>query len=265
MDDASYVKTEDPDSDHGAKRMLDTSGTSASDDSADEFNSPPPHKRPKFDNFGSPEHHSLLTPLGDFTSTSMDKAKSLPPPDQSGASESTPSTSSSAAQGESKQIETDEAKGPDEDHKLSEENVDGTGEEDKPRMRLERSLSAAEEAKQKQQIEEEMRQKKQILVDSLSEEQLNRYEVYRRASFPKAAVKRYMQSITGCSASHNVVIAMSGIAKVYVGEIVEEALDILERWGDTGPLQPKHIREAVRKLKAQDKMTSSKLRKPLFS
>ncbi len=193
MDDALYIKTEDPEPDHGTKRLLDTS-TSASDESADEFNSPPPHKRPKFDNFGSPEHHSLLTPLGDFTSTSMDKAKSLLPPNQRVASESTSGASSSAAEATSNQTMTDEAEGPDADHKLSEENVDGDGEEDKPaRMKLERSLSAVEEAKQKEQIEEEMRQKKQILVDSLSEEQLNRYEVYRRASFPKAAVKRVRQ------------------------------------------------------------------------
>ena len=51
-------------------------------------------------------------------------------------------------------------------------------------------------------------------MSAFSEEQLNRYEMFRRSSFPKAAIKRFMQSITGCSISQNVVIAMSGMAKV---------------------------------------------------
>lgn len=49
--------------------------------------------------------------------------------------------------------------------------------------------------------------------------------------------------------------------QVYVGEIVEEACQARESGGEEGPLQPKHIREAIRRLRKRDKVPNSRYKK----
>ncbi|XP_015783679.1 transcription initiation factor TFIID subunit 11 [Tetranychus urticae] len=122
------------------------------------------------------------------------------------------------------------------------------------------------EDKSQETLQQEEREKMQVLVSNFSEEQLNRYEMFRRASFPKASVKRLMQSITGCSVSQNVVIAISGVAKVFAGEVVEEALDVMEKLGESGPVKPKHLREAVRRLRSKGIVQGGRLanKRPYF-
>jgi transcription initiation factor TFIID subunit 11 len=64
--------------------------------------------------------------------------------------------------------------------------------------------------------------------------------------------------VFGKNVSQSVVIAMSGIAKVFVGEIVEKLLDVKQKWGEEGALKPKHLCEAFRIFKNTNKHSTSK-------
>uniref|UniRef100_A0A915NVN4 TAFII28-like protein domain-containing protein n=1 Tax=Meloidogyne floridensis TaxID=298350 RepID=A0A915NVN4_9BILA len=117
--------------------------------------------------------------------------------------------------------------------------------------------------------DELVRLKLQILLANFTQEQLERYETMRRASFPKSAIRRLIGQFAGVSVGQNVVIAIAGMAKVFSGELIEEALDIQKAERETNkeassssePLTPRHLRLALDKLDKQGKLFPARPRR----
>ncbi|KAA8544664.1 hypothetical protein F0562_019489 [Nyssa sinensis] len=66
--------------------------------------------------------------------------------------------------------------------------------------------------------------KMQAILSQFTEEQMSRYESFRRSGFQKANMKRLLASITGSAKiSVPMTIVVSGIAKMFIGELVETA------------------------------------------
>ncbi|CAG8711291.1 5417_t:CDS:2, partial [Acaulospora morrowiae] len=94
-----------------------------------------------------------------------------------------------------------------------------------------------------------------MLLKAFSPEQTERFEVYRRSALSKPNIKKLVSSIFGYSCSNNISIVVAGFSKIFIGEIIEKALDIKNEWGSEGPLSPDHIREAFRRYKKENKFT----------
>lgn len=70
------------------------------------------------------------------------------------------------------------------------ESTSGNQSDSSPSKEHEKEMERRAEARSKREAEEEEREKMQVLVSNFTEEQLDRYEMYRRSAFPKAAIKR---------------------------------------------------------------------------
>ncbi|XP_068658681.1 transcription initiation factor TFIID subunit 11-like [Aristolochia californica] len=97
--------------------------------------------------------------------------------------------------------------------------------------------------------------KMQAILSQFTEEQMSRYESFRRSGFQKANMKKLLASITGNpKISVPMTIVVSGIAKMFVGELVEMARIVMTERKESGPIRPSHIREAYRRLKLDGKV-----------
>lgn len=99
-------------------------------------------------------------------------------------------------------------------------------------------------------------------VSTMSQADQHRYETFRRSNFVKGAIKKYINQIIGQAVNPNIVIGVSGLAKVFVGELVTEALEVQEEYNHTGALLPLHIHEAMRRITKKMPNTSITTKAP---
>jgi hypothetical protein len=97
-----------------------------------------------------------------------------------------------------------------------------------------------------------------MIVRAMNQDQRERYEQFRKSKFNASHIKNIMTQAVGSERLHinkEMEVFVCGVAKVFVGEIVEEALAVAGYTEvDHKPLLPKHIREAVRRLQSRGKI-----------
>ncbi|KAI7833722.1 TAFII28-like protein [Kickxella alabastrina] len=93
----------------------------------------------------------------------------------------------------------------------------------------------------------------------MTDNQRQRYDVYRRTALNKGSVKKLAYHILNQQISSTLTFVLAGFSKVFVGEIVERAVQLKIERGETeeGPLKPEHLREAYRLYKKETQTGSS--------
>lgn len=90
-----------------------------------------------------------------------------------------------------------------------------------------------------------------ILLDSFNEDQMARYEVFRRVGLNNQNIKRLANNILAQTLPQNIAVVIRGSSKIFVGEIIERARQVQRERGQSGSLTPEHLRDAYRQYRSE--------------
>ena len=93
-------------------------------------------------------------------------------------------------------------------------------------------------------FEEVRAQKLAAALKMMSPSERHRFEHFCRSRFSLSAIKQLLADLHGVKSTPTMAVVVAGLAKLYVGEIVETARSAMEAHGEVGAIQPRHARGA---------------------
>lgn len=71
--------------------------------------------------------------------------------------------------------------------------------------------------------------RKKLMMASFSEDQMDRFEAYRRVTVNKPGVKKICNGVLGHSIPQNIAVVLAGLSKLFLSEIITKAFEIQEK------------------------------------
>lgn len=71
--------------------------------------------------------------------------------------------------------------------------------------------------------------KKKLLITSFTNDQMDKFEAYRRMAVNKPGVRKICNGVLNQSIPQNMAIVLAGISKLFLGDIITKAFEIQER------------------------------------
>lgn len=72
-------------------------------------------------------------------------------------------------------------------------------------------------------------ERKRLMMMNFSNDQMDRFEAYRRTTINKPGVKKVCHSVLGHSVPQNVAVILAGLSKLFLSEIITRAFDVQEK------------------------------------
>lgn len=72
-------------------------------------------------------------------------------------------------------------------------------------------------------------QERRLLLSNYTEDQMEKYESFRRMTVNKPGVKKICNAVLGHSIPQNIAVVLAGLSKLLLGEIITRAFEVQER------------------------------------